>query len=161
MVQYRYLQKKDFSEIRRVALASWLYTYRKIYSVKTMKEKVAAYYSDSGLEKARSDTRQHLAWFCVVTSRHKIIGYAHIRKRRRKWELFRIYFLPSAHGKGIGSELIERGELFLQSKAARKYVVYPNSKNFSGIAFYEKMGFTRKPGYAQDKTHPCFEKQLL
>ena len=160
MVQYRLLQKKDFPEIRRVALESWCHTYRKIYTAKTITERVAAYYFDPGLIKAYQSTMRKGAWFCVATFRRKIIGYSHIRKRKGSWELFRIYILPSFHHQGIGSALVRRGENFLRSKKARKYLVYPNSRNKSGIRFYQAMGFIQNPSKYQDSTHPCFEKVL-
>ena len=160
MIKYRSLQDKDIKDIQQIALKCWLDTYRDIYKEKTIRKTVANYYSTEKLMNNLSDIKKNTEWFCVVLDSDNIVGYSHIGKKDKDWEIFRIYILPKYQRKGIGSQLIKKGEKFLVSKKAKKYIVHPHIKNKLAIQFYKKVGFRRMSAKDRGSTSPCFLKTI-
>jgi ribosomal protein S18 acetylase RimI-like enzyme len=77
----------------------------------------------------------------VATIDEKIVGYANFFRlqNRGEIELGSIYILPAYQGKGIGSQLLEKG--MKHSKELK--IVYINVERENGIgrAFYHSKGF--------------------
>ena len=161
MIQYRPLLKRDVKPIQAVALKAWKYTYRNIYSPKTIQRYVSSYYSDESFEKfVLPTTRKGIDSFYVALDGRKLIGYAHVGKRREGWELFRIYLLPRYIGKGIGKRLLHLCERALKRKRAGSYFLFVHSGNKLGKDFYLRNGFVRVKRRDRGSTSLCLEKKL-
>jgi GNAT superfamily N-acetyltransferase len=129
-----------------VALRSWRFTYKRIFSNRTIERRVSSYYSDQSFEEGVfSRLRKGDDWFCVALEGERLIGFSHIGRSEVGWELLRIYLLPRYVGKGIGKRLLQLGEKFLQTKMARRYYVSAHRRNTLAVEFYIRNGFTRVP----------------
>ena len=161
MIQYRRITKNSVKQVQSVALRSWKFTYRNIYSTKTIGRRVSNYYSDQSFkEYVLPRIRKGIDWFYVALEGKRVIGYSHITQGRMGWELLRIYLLPEYIGKGIGKKLLSLGESFLRRKKVRRYIVSAHAKNRLAIGFYLRNGFARVKG--KDKAGEIyFEKNLL
>ncbi len=160
VIRYRRLTKSSVKQVQSVALRAWKFTYRNIYSTKSIERRVSNYYSDQTFkEHVLPRVRKGVDWFYLALEGKRIIGYSHISQGRMGWELLRIYLLPECIGKGIGTKLLSLGESFLRRKKVSRYVVTAHAKNTPAIAFYLRNGFARVKG--KDKAgEVCFEKNL-
>jgi len=124
LITYRKLRKSDLSQVQKVALKAWMYTYRKIYTPRNIRKFVSRYYSNERFEKAMFPTiKKGHACFHVALDGNRIIGYSHVGKSKAGWELLRIYLLPRYVGKGIGGKLLRLNERFLRKRGIRRYFV--------------------------------------
>jgi ribosomal protein S18 acetylase RimI-like enzyme len=160
MVTYRIIRKQDVQKIQKLALESWLFTYRKIYTKKTILKEVADFYSTKRFELFLARIKRKKEYFIVAIDKNNVVGYAHVGTKNKKWELFRIYINPSHIRKGIGGKLIYYIEKFLKSKRAKKYIVYPHIKNKIAKNFYSKVGFQRNKSKDRSKSSICYEKNI-
>ena len=158
MITLRSLRKSDIPSIQKLALKSWLFTYRAIYSKSRIHREVSQFYADKKFKECLSQIKQNRQAFVVATDKNKIIGYAHIGKKEGKWELFRIYVSRKRLRKGIGSGLLNRIEKFVSEIKEKKYIVFSHSKNTIAKGFYEKSGFRRNKSKDRAKTSICFQK---
>lgn len=160
IILYRPIEEKDILEIKKLALRSWSFTYKNIYSKNNIKRYVSWYYSLNNFNKWFSNIRKEKDFFVVAEKNKHIVGYAHAGKSKKDWELFRIYVSPSLLRKGIGSALIKRVEKFLKSKKVKSYIVYPHAKNKMAVNFYPKLGFNSFPSKNKGRVSLCFMKSL-
>jgi len=160
MIVYRPLKKQDIKQIQKLALESWLFTYGKIYKEKTIRRNVADYYSDKSFADYFSKIKHNNQCFIVAADKNTILGYAHIGKKKKSWEILRIYVSPKRLGEGIGTNLIKNIEKFLKSKEAKNYAAYPHIKNKIAKNFYSKIGFQRKKSKDRGKSSICYEKNI-
>jgi ribosomal protein S18 acetylase RimI-like enzyme len=159
MILYRPIKKEDVPQIQRLALISWLFAYKNIYSKSSIIKYVSRYYSLKNFKKYfQKKSKDEI--FIVAEKNKKIIGYANIGKSKKDRELLRIYVSPNIMGKGIGSSLIKRIEKFLKSKKAKRYIVYPHAKNKIAANFYVKSGFVRFPSKDRGRVSPCYIKHI-
>ena len=160
VIRYRCLRKHDVKQVQSVALRSWSFTYRKIFSTKIIKQHVSTYYSAQSFEQGVFPRlRKGEDWFYVVLEDERLFGFSHITHTKTGWELLRIYLLPEHKGKGIGKKLLQLGERFLRRKRAREYCVFAYRKNRPAVEFYIRNGFTRAPGRDAGE-EVCLEKKL-
>ncbi len=149
-------------QVQSVALRAWTFTYRKIYSTKSIERYVSSYYSDQRFkERVLPRVRKGFDWFFVALDEKRVVGYSHIGRGRIGWELLRIYLLPQYIGKGVGKKLLQLGETFLKCKKARTYFVTSHKRNRLGIEFYLRNGFTITSKMVDGRASLCFEKRLL
>ncbi len=176
MIRYRSLRRQDVKEVQAVALRAWKYSYRNIYSPKTIARQVAEYYSDKSFDNIFSRLETGESWFDVALDGGLVVGYANGGRRTQQWtspfrqapasnlplgwELFRIYLLPEYIGKGIGRRLLLRWELFLRKSGVREYTVYVHSKNKVGKDFYRRSGLVRARKLDRGPTSQCFAKEI-
>ncbi len=160
MIQYRKLKKEDVKQVQRVALETWKFAYKTIYNEKTIHRTVKSYYSDKSFKELFARIRKGNEMFLIALDGKRIIGYAHIGKKGKYWELRRTYVLPLYLRKGIGTALAKRVEQFMKKRKAKKYIVYPHTKNKIAKNFYLKIGFKRYPKLDQGSTSPCYIKEL-
>lgn len=161
MIRYRALLKRDVKQVQAVALKAWRYTYRNIYTLRTIRRYVSRYYSDESFANfVLPATMKGIDWFYVALDDGDVIGYAHVGKRRAGWELFRIYLLPRYFGKGIGRRLLQLCEKALRRKRAKSYFLFVHSGNKLGKAFYLRNGFVRVKSKDRGQTSLCLEKKL-
>jgi ribosomal protein S18 acetylase RimI-like enzyme len=150
----------DVKQVQLVALKAWKFTYRKIYSTKSIERYVSSYYSDQRFKERLPRVRKGFDWFFVALDGKRVIGYSHIGRGRIGWELLRIYLLPQYIGKGIGKKLLQLGEAFLKRKKARTYFVTSHKRNRLGIEFYLRNGFKITSKMVEGRSSLCFEKRL-
>ncbi len=62
-------------------------------------------------------------------------------------ELFRLYLLPAYIGKGVGRQLLERGEAFLVTQGVLHYCCFVQQNNALGQRFYLCQGFYHVPAF--------------
>ncbi|MDO8661591.1 MAG: GNAT family N-acetyltransferase [Candidatus Woesearchaeota archaeon] len=141
MITYRKFVSKDVITVQALALKAWLFAYKSIYTKKNVIKMVLNYYSKNNLQETLIQIKKGKEQFIVAIEKTKLRGYAHIGKKNKTWELFRIYVDPKILGKGIGSGLLILIEQFLKSKGATKYCAHPHAKNPIAIQFYVKKGF--------------------
>ena len=160
MTTYSLLQRKDVKEIRNLALASWLVTYKKIFTKNSIRRQVLNYYSDKNFQKVAHSIKAKKEYFVIARKKKILVGYANVGGKNREWELKRIYVTPKILRKGIGSGLLHNVEFFLQSKGIKRYCAHPHPKNSSAIMFYLKSGFKRNRMGDVGKNSPCYRKEL-
>ena len=141
MIQYRTFRKKDAEAVKNVAMESWKYIYKDIFSLDKIENFVEKNYSIDGLVKLLPRIESGEMFFSVVLDDNQIIGFCNIADGGQGMRILRIYLLPDYFRKGIGKKLLELGEGFIKSKNVRKYFCFVNEKNEIGINFYEKNGF--------------------
>ena len=138
-----------------------MYTYRNIYTPKTIRRYVSSYDSEESFTNfVLPATTKGTDWFYVALDDGDVIGYAHVGKRRAGWGLFHIYLLPRYIGKGIGRRLLQLCEKALRLKRAKSYFLFVHSGNKLGKAFYLRNGFVRVKSRDRGRTSLCLEKKL-
>ena len=142
MIRFRNARQKDFAQIRRIALKGWLSTYTHIPN-KKLRYLVTKYYSEKNLERSLKNATAGKELFLVAELNKKIIGFCHVIIRKMKGELVSIYMDLSHAGKGIGTELLSKCEVFLKRNGYKKYFTFVNKHNKKGLNFYLKNGFIR------------------
>jgi diamine N-acetyltransferase len=86
----------------------------------------------------------------VVTIAEQIVGYCHYVEHDppshsplvHALELKRIYLLPEAIGKGLGSQMVAHCRDFAKSRGYAHLWLSVWERNLRALAFYEKNGFT-------------------
>ena len=147
-------------QVQSVALRSWKFTYRNIFSTRTIRRRVSTYYSARSFDQdVFPRVRRGYDWFYVAVDGNRVVGYSHITRGRMGWELLRIYLLPRYMGKGIGKKLLQLGERFLRRKKADGYYVFAHRRNRPAVQFYARNGFVRA-SRKDTRGEVCLEKRL-
>ncbi len=147
----RELQKEDIESILALAMKSWKYTYKEIFSESFIDAYVKRAYKKESLLKIFNHTQQGYSKFLVLLEQDsdKLVGFAQIGydnywktgKKNLPLRLFRIYLDPELVGKGLGQLLLEKVEDFVRQEGQTTYIVGVHEKNTLGLRFYEKMDF--------------------
>ena len=78
-----------------------------------------------------------------------MIGFCHIGigigMHKDEGQLFRLYLLPAAQGRRLGSSLLERGEHWLRGQQIASYGCFVHPANTGAIRFYQQRGFVACP----------------
>ena len=160
-IRFRRLKKSDVPQIQDVALKSWKYAYRTVYTPKNIRKFVSRYYSnDSFANLVFPAIRKNQSCFHVALDGNRVIGYSQVAKTKLGWELLRIYLLPRYIGRGIGKKLLHHTERFLKQNHAKAYFAYAHMGNRISLQFYRGSGFVRKKARDQSPTSYCFVKEL-
>lgn len=141
--------KKYARSVRSVALKSWKYTYKNIYTPEEINRYIETNYVPKHLALLESFVKDGIISFNLAKVRGKIVGFCHIGKKDEV-VLFRIYLLPEWMGKGIGRMLLDEGEKWVTETKAKEYATTVQKKNTTGIRFYEKNGFIRDDSLDKD-----------
>ncbi|HEU5070261.1 MAG TPA: GNAT family N-acetyltransferase [Verrucomicrobiae bacterium] len=74
----------------------------------------------------------------------KLTGFAAFGPTREPptFKLHKLYLHPSAHGRGLGSRLLQHCEHQAWKQGARRFVLAVNKHNTQAIEAYERNGFT-------------------
>ncbi|MGZ0874990.1 N-acetyltransferase family protein [Priestia megaterium] len=132
----RKMRKEDITSVQYVAKMSWYDTYEGIIPRSVQNRFLSEAYSNKRLL-----WRLRNSFIYVATIDEKIVGYANFfrLKNRGEIELGSIYILPAYQGKGIGSQLLEKG----MKRSKELKIVYINVERENGIghAFYQSKGF--------------------
>lgn len=150
-------QARYSRELRRVALESWLYTYRNIYTRAYINRFIRENYKISTLKALEKFVDSGVISFNVAVFEGKLIGFCQFG-RDREFTLLRIYLKPEWMGRGIGSALLERGEEWVKEKGGKSYIVNVQKDNVIGINFYRKKGFKDERSSGDEL---CLRKLLI
>lgn len=148
---YEPLQNHQAKELKNVALKSWLFTYKDIYSKDFIKNFIVENYSEEAITNALKWAEENSGWSYIAKDGDKIVGYITIGPQENTWRLWRIYLLPEYIGKGIGNKLLELGEEFLKKQQTSNYFVFVHKNNQIGKGFYLKKGFEHIPEKDNDE----------
>ena len=166
----RDLHKEDVDVIHDLAMKSWKYTYREIFTKDFIENYVNRAYRKENLENTVEQEKKGLFKFYVLEKQDemKLVGFAQIGydrywetgKRENDLRLFRIYLDPEYIGKRLGNLLLENVEQFVAQEGLTSYIVGVHEKNIIGLRFYQKMGFilTSKTSDAEGEIY--LRKQL-
>ena len=147
---FRQLQKKDFSKVRRLAYFGWLFAYKHLPK-KELKKLVKKYYANENLQKSVHAISKGTDSFLLAFRQNTLIGFCHVTiKSKQASEMRRLYINPKLIGKGIGKELLQRSENFLQEKNCKTIFTFVNKHNKIGLHFYLRNGFKHKSSKDKD-----------
>ena len=148
-------------QVQSVALRSWRFTYKEIWSTRSIERRVSTDYSDQSFdEHVFPRIQKGVDWFYVALESNRLVGYSYITRSKMGWELVRIYLLPEYIGKGIGKKLLQLGENFLRRKKANGYYVFAHRRNRHAVEFYIRNGFARSTS-KDTGGEVCLEKRSL
>ena len=146
---FKKLARKHFAAVHELALKGWLFAYAHL-SKKELEKLVERHYSARALERDLENSRRGKGFFALAFENKKLVGFCHVALRGKSGELCRLYIEPNRIGKGIGKKVLEHGEKFLQRNRVEKYFTFVNRHNRTGINFYLRNGFKRKPTKDKD-----------
>jgi ribosomal protein S18 acetylase RimI-like enzyme len=144
----RLTTKQDLPELREVAISSYRDAFAAFNTPENMQAYIDSAYSMPALEKELDEPESYQL---LAVEEEKIVGFVRLRKSDEVRELLgtntielqRLYVLTSAHGKSVGSKLLE---------AAMKHAIGMKyewiwlgvwERNFKAQAFYKKWGFEK------------------
>lgn len=129
---------EDYKIIQNIAHITWPLTYRAILSMKQLEYMLDLFYSEEALQKSLTTSV-----FLIAKEDDIALGFAsyeHHYPKEHYTRIHKIYILPEAQGKGIGSLLIKTIEAAAIKNNTKKLSLNVNRFN-SAIAFYQKIGF--------------------
>src|SRR5690625_3350075 len=132
----RKMKKEDIKQVRDVATKSWHSTYDGIIPHEIQENFLKVAYSDQMMER-----KLHKSFIFVAEVENKIIGFANFTlvNEKRQSELSAIYLYPIYQGKGIGTELLQKGINELEN--IKEIYVDVERENSIGKSFYKAKGF--------------------
>jgi ribosomal protein S18 acetylase RimI-like enzyme len=139
---------KDLPEVKEVAISSYNDTFSWYNTPENLLHYFQSVYSLDNLEKELSEPKSKL--FLAVED-DKIEGFARLREYsevehllgKNTVELQRLYVLTSAHGKSIGSTLINFAIQYAKDQGYEWLWLGVWEKNYKAQKFYEKWGFEK------------------
>jgi N-acetylglutamate synthase-like GNAT family acetyltransferase len=142
-VLFRHANDKDLEKIRELALKGLPLHYNNF--PKAALERLAAeYHSDEKIKKSLQRAAEGNDYFIVAEIGGKVAGFCHIVTKKGKKstsELSKLYIDGAYTGKGLGSNLLGKGEAFAKQKGCVKYIAYANMHNRQLCHFFLKNGF--------------------
>ena len=166
----RELQQGDSDSIFNLAMISWKYTYKNIFSEDFIESYLNRVYRKESIENIFSLAKQGLTKFFVLleSKTETVSGFAQVGYDKF-WELgeknlplrlFRIYLDPQILRKGLGTLLLKKVEEFVRQERQISYIVGVHEKNRIGLRFYKKMGFKATTIESDAEGEIYFEKIL-
>jgi diamine N-acetyltransferase len=137
----RQFRETDASAIYTVALESWRYTYRNIFSEEFIEDFVRRHYAPELTSSLLPRIDSGEMFFHVAEERTQLVGFCNLWVNKKRAELLRIYLLPSHIGQGLGQKLLRAGEAFLAARHFNTYFCFVHKNNEIGKRFYLKNGF--------------------
>lgn len=128
----------DYKIIQNIAHITWPLTYGAILSMKQLEYMLDLFYSEAALQKSLTTTV-----FLIAKENDIALGFASYEQHypvNNCTRIHKIYILPEAQGKGIGSLLIKAIEAAAIKNSSEKLSLNVNRYN-SALAFYQQMGF--------------------
>jgi GNAT superfamily N-acetyltransferase len=132
----------DVEAIRQVGHGTWPSTYG-FAGTEYAERGLARWYS---VEAVRESVRATDTWVAEIDG--EVVGFGNVDLRREPPTIWKLYVLPSQHGRGVGSALLE--QLVASVPVERQVVAleYVEGNERAGD-FYTRHGFietTREPG---------------
>lgn len=164
------LVMEDLDKILPLALKSWKFTYKDIYTEDFIDTYVSRVYRKDSLSSILKQSTNDLTSFVVLVEQvtNSIKGFAQVGYEKY-WEhgdkkspvrLFRIYLDPEILGKGLGELLLVQVEEFVRRENKNRYIVGVHEKNIIGLRFYAKHGFEVISKTSDAEGEIFFEKKL-
>lgn len=138
-LKFHQATSQDLETIRNIAYASWPIAYGQILSAEQLHWMLEKFYCDDALYSNFENNQI----FYIVSDDSETYGFFAIEyhyKKISKTRLHKLYFYPSAQGKGIGKIVMA----FIENKAIEnsdKIISLNVNKFNSAIEFYKKMNF--------------------
>ncbi len=137
-VTFRQAEEKDFGRIREIALKGWLFAYNYLPK-EALTKLVAEYYSKKNIKGSLRKVRQGADLFIVAVDKNKVVGFCHVGVKNSEGEIYRLYIDLSFIGKGLGKQLLLKGEQFLRGKGCKKCLTKEDEfKNGKVLWYVEK-----------------------
>lgn len=130
------MNQDDISAIQQIAKISWHDTYEGIIPIEIQDLFIERSYSNAMMMKRLEKTSVY-----VAIHNDRIVGFANFTRIDNDGdvELTAIYLLPSHQYLGYGKQLLTEGLQNIQD--AHQLLVYVESENQKGRAFYERNSF--------------------
>lgn len=130
----------DVPAIQEVAEATWPHTFAKILTPAQIRYMLDWMYNAEILTKT-IQTPENVFWLYVEDgSTLGFAGIEHGYNRENVTKLHKIYVLPTAQGKQVGKQLLDR--IIAESKAAGSQALRLNVNKYNNATrFYERFGF--------------------
>jgi ribosomal protein S18 acetylase RimI-like enzyme len=133
----------DAEEIALVHVASWHSTYAGLLPARYLDAMDVRNYEESWARTIRDPFRRSVV--LVAEEAERIVGFASCGRerdddRRYEGELYAIYLLREAQGRGHGRALVEAAAAALALRGMGSMVVWVLRDNAPARAFYERMG---------------------
>jgi ribosomal protein S18 acetylase RimI-like enzyme len=152
-------READAPAVYAVALESWRYTYRNIFSEEFIDDFVGKHYAPEAILSLLPRIAAGEIFFHVAEQGTQIVGFCNISLTEKHAELHRIYLLPAFIGQGLGRKLLEPGEAFVTTHHLGSYFCFVHQNNEIGKTFYLKNGFRHLAEQDHDDLW-CMEKTL-
>jgi ribosomal protein S18 acetylase RimI-like enzyme len=135
----------DASDIARVHVESWRTTYQGMLPDRYLVAMDVRDYEERW-SRTLSDPYQRSAVF-VVEERERVVGFASCGRERDgdpryQGELYAIYLLDEARGRGHGRAMVEVAAAELAARSMTSMVVWVLRENAPARGFYERLGGT-------------------
>lgn len=158
-IVYRPIHTSDADAVFAVAQEAWRFTYASIFDPAFIEQFVRRNYAPDHLRALVPLVDSGALFFDVAVDADRVIGFCNIGVVVEGAQLLRIYLLPAYIGRGIGSELLRRGEAFLRDRGFDRYFCYVHKDNELGKRFYLRQGFIHRAERDQDDER-YMEKRL-
>jgi ribosomal protein S18 acetylase RimI-like enzyme len=136
-VEIREALPEDFGSVREVARQGWAFAYDGIIPSEAQREFLTQAYSAASLQERLGRGAFLVA---VLNDDDGVVdGFADFRPLGSGVELAALYVLPGAHGRGVGSRLLEEG--LARFPFAGDCVLRVVRENEGARRFYEARGF--------------------
>lgn len=137
----RKAKQNDAETLFEIQIQTWLatYTYGEITSA-DLKERFSN--RDERIKRWENwiDSQNEALQISVAVLNDQVVGYCTATKNQEYNEIRAIYISPNQQGKGIGKQLFDHAEEWL-NKNPQKIRVYVANFNIGAQKFYEHLGF--------------------
>lgn len=140
--EVRLATRDDAEAIARVHVASWQSAYRDILPAELL--------STLSVERRTEAWRRMLeqgtgAVLVATSSEGAVLGFCHVGPNRAEpadfsGEVYAIYLLDEARGRGVGRSLFAEGSAWLRARALPAVLVWVLAPNGAARRFYERLG---------------------
>lgn len=129
--------------VQKMAAAIWPSAFDKILSQEQLAYMLQKMYSDSALKKQMEEQGHR---FLIAYHEEKPLGFSsyeinYLKKPHLK--IHKLYILPEAQGRGLGSRFLKALEICGQKEAMKNLELNVNKYNKQALDFYLKMGFIK------------------
>ncbi|MCS6840509.1 MAG: GNAT family N-acetyltransferase [Roseiflexaceae bacterium] len=149
-IHYRPIQASDANAVFAVAQEAWRFTYASIFDPAFIDQFVRRNYAPDHLRALVPLVDSNSLFFDVAVDAGQVVGFCNVGITPQGAQLFRIYLLPAYVGRGIGSELLRRGEEFVRGQGQGSYFCFVHKDNELGKRFYLRRGFIHRAELDQD-----------
>jgi len=140
-IMFRQLQESDARSVQAVALEAWRYTYRAIFDQQFIEDFVRGNYALETTISLLPRIHSGSMFFDVVECESMIVGFCNIGVTELGAQLLRIYLQPAYIGQGLGWQLLQRREAFVEAQGLSTYFCFVHRANELGKRFYLRNGF--------------------
>ncbi len=129
--------------VQEMAAETWPSAFGKILSQEQLAYMMQKMYSTSAL-KEQMEAKGHR--FLIAYEGQKALGFSSFETnylKKRHLKIHKLYILPAAQGKGLGSKFLKTLETAGQREGMKNLELNVNKYNKQALDFYLKMGFQK------------------